>query len=270
MKKTLLVITTANQSYYTEICLNSISFKERRLVDIMIIDDASTDDTKEKFLNKVDYFISKTKSKGLTDSWNHGYNFFKKNLKYDKIIISNNDVIYPTGSLVSIINNLNNFMVVGPLSNSKGVEYYPDQDINSYFNLKIDDNLPENCQNIQNFISNYQLPEPFKNCTSLNGYIFGLNREIIKYEYKDGVLFNPKNVNVGNEDELWERISTPKVIDCKSFIFHFKGVSFNNHKLKDNSLLDRNLNWEEVSRYNSNFWYRNILKLKYKIKEFLD
>lgn len=266
-KETLLAITTANQAAYTIMCLDSISSKERRLCDILLVDDASTDNTIDLVKGRVEHIITKDYAKGLTDSWNQAYRFFKKN-NYKNIIISNNDVLYPENSLNSLIRKLDTYTVVAPLSNSKGVEFYPQQNINSCYRIHCDDNLPENRHKIQSLISESVQNEEVILTEKLNGYIFGFNRSIIDFEYSKEVLFDPKNVNVGNEDELWNRLSIPLMIDRRSFVFHFKGVSFNDYELKDKSLLDRNLKWTEANKFKNNRLYKTYMRLKYKVKKY--
>jgi hypothetical protein len=62
-----------------------------------------------------------------------------------------------------------------------------------------------------------------------NGFFFMMNRNVINYEYENGVLFNPNLNMTKNEDEFnWSKLipndDFPAV--CKtSFIFHYKGVS---------------------------------------------
>ena len=89
MDKTLLAITTFNQLKYTEICRSSIP--EIDDLDVLFIDDKSTDNTVEHLKSKNAAVIEKNKGAGLTDSWNLAYRIFKEK-NYHSLIISNNDV----------------------------------------------------------------------------------------------------------------------------------------------------------------------------------
>ena len=80
MKKSeiLFVITTWNQSEYTKICLDSLKLIDEKC-DILVIDDASTDNTID-LCNTYDIeVISKKEGMGLTDSWNKSYRYFVDN-----------------------------------------------------------------------------------------------------------------------------------------------------------------------------------------------
>ena len=102
MNSTLLVITTYNQSEYTKLCFDSIKNIEDD-VDVLIIDDCSTDDTIE-LCKEYNYdVIVKEKGLGLTDSWNKGYVEFK-NRKYDYFILANNDILIPNGAITELKN----------------------------------------------------------------------------------------------------------------------------------------------------------------------
>jgi hypothetical protein len=51
-----------------------------------------------------------------------------------------------------------------------------------------------------------------------------MTRQIIDYEREDGNLFNPANVNTGNDDDLARRV--PCHLALGSFVYHTKGASF--------------------------------------------
>ena len=56
-----------------------------------------------------------------------------------------------------------------------------------------------------------------------------MSKEIIEFEYSKDILFNPDKINVGNEDELNDRLLKTGAYSllCKrSFVYHFKGISF--------------------------------------------
>jgi len=57
------------------------------------------------------------------------------------------------------------------------------------------------------------------------GFCMCLSRGIIEYELPDGNLFNPANINTGNDDDLAKRVDA--MIALGSFVYHHKGVSFN-------------------------------------------
>ena len=231
--KILFVITTYNQSKYTKICLNSLLNVHDIEFDILIIDDCSSDDTK---LICNDYnvnFIEKDAPKGLTHSWNLGYKHFK-NKKYDILILSNNDIILPEHSLNEMIKISYLSPIICPLSTEKGVGNRKWQSIHKYYPFSKDFiNDPVNYQLIQNEIHIMNKKRLNKLCPirmkKFSGFFFVMSKDIIDYEYSKDSLFNPDKINVGNEDELNDRLLKTGAYSllCKrSFVYHFKGVSF--------------------------------------------
>ncbi len=263
MKGTLLAITTANQFDYTKRCLESISDTDKEEVDIIIVDDASTDETVNYAEKACKLVIKKDKPLGLTNSWNLAYQFFKKN-NYKNLILSNNDVLIPEGSIIKLIDALENNIIVAPLSNSTGVKLYPKQNVDKYYNFSLDANDHSNFEKIQQQIDE-QSDGKVIYSEIVNGYFFGVNELIKDYEYDTNLLFNPTNINIGNEDELFGRVKEQKAIITSVFVFHFKGISFKDFILEDNSILSRNLNWKEAKKYQKHFLFRIFIKIKYKL-----
>lgn len=75
--KTLLVITTYNQLNYTKIFFDYFNKNENSNVDVLVIDDCSTDETVDWcYENNID-IITKDFGNGLTHSWNLAYQYFK-------------------------------------------------------------------------------------------------------------------------------------------------------------------------------------------------
>lgn len=267
MKNILFVITTANQCNYTKQCIESLFSANVSLMDVLIIDDASEDDTIKYCKSKNIKFIAKEKPLGLTHSWNLAYKYFKEH-HYDYLFLSNNDILIPRGAIEQMVTALaKGFLIVGPLSNSKGVPFNPSQDVSSKVALTFDDNDPENYVKIQQMLDVIQ-PE-YDYTALLNGYIFGLSRKIIQYEFSTDILFNPKNINIANEDELCERIedTSLKAICNRSFIFHYKGVSFRSFNNGDIYKLERNLTWKEVEALKENPIRFQVYRFWRKIRE---
>ena len=88
MSKILFSITTWNQSEYTKICLDSLK-NINEDCDILVIDDASTDNTIDLCKEYGVKYIDKKVGLGLTDSWNQAYKHFVES-GYDYLIIANN------------------------------------------------------------------------------------------------------------------------------------------------------------------------------------
>jgi len=240
MNKILLVITTYNQSEYTKLCFESLKPLYDPF-DVLVIDDYSTDDTVE-LCNEYDYeVITKSEGKGLTHSWNLGYERFK-NGDYAYLILANNDILIPDGALSELVSVFENwpFSLVVPLSTTNGAGHNAQfQSVECYY-----ENIAPNCNESVNYqktqdtlldikgkmkkSNNVYLVDPVR-VKMFNGFFFMMNRNIINYEYEKDVLFDPNFNMTKNEDEFnWSKLipnnDFPAI--CKtSFIYHFKGVS---------------------------------------------
>lgn len=240
LSKTLLVITTYNQSEYTKLCFESLK-KIDDDIDVLVIDDCSTDDTVD-LCNTYGYeVITKDEGKGLTHSWNLGYDRFKKD-GYEYFIIANNDILIPNGAISELEDTFEKwpFSLIVPTSTTLGVGHNAQfQSIELFFNgLAPTCNNPDNYQDTQdkildiksNIIDNnnlYQL-DPLR-MKMFNGFFFMMNRNIIKYEHSDTELFEPKYIMTKNEDIFnWGKLipNNDFAAICKtSFVFHYKGVT---------------------------------------------
>jgi len=251
MDKILFVITTYNQMSYTEMLHNRLTaFKLSSPeivsgieIDILVVDDASTDATVEWCTINGINIIKKDQGKGLTDSWNKGYKYFKEHKEYKYIIISNNDVLVPKGAIKEMVEVFKKwpFSLVVPMSsvagaghngNAQGIEvYYPGTESEWI-------NTPKNYQLVQKSI--LDVKQKFKDANNLylldpirmkmfNGFFFMMNRNIIKYEREDGNLFDPSKIMYQGEDEFnWATLIPNNDFPalCKTaFIFHYKGMS---------------------------------------------
>ena len=161
MNNTLLVITTYNQSEYTKACFETLRNIEDG-IDVLVIDDCSTDDTIELCKEYNHEVIVKETGLGLTDSWNRGYYEFKQRWfvnssgmedNYDYLILANNDILIPRGAISELQNTFHKwpFSMIVPMSTEYGVGHNREQSItNHYDNIYPDD--PNDYQNIQDQI----------------------------------------------------------------------------------------------------------------------
>lgn len=217
--KDLLVITTCGALEYLEIALKSLN--KRGNFDILVIDDGSKKDVKTITEKYGGIFIGKEKGKGLTHSWNMGYKFFKDN-NYDRCVLSNDDVIFPGDVPIDLFNGLDKYLIVGSLSSPVGCGGQPLQNVGMYIktNRKYMD-----AETIQDQLQDTK--KRFIEVSFINGFCFSFSKKILQYEFGENMLFNPANLNVGNEDELCRRILPPQIaVSTKSYVFHFKNISF--------------------------------------------
>lgn len=233
MNKTLLIITTAGRICWLKKAIETL----RDSLDVLVIDDATPDEIgirsfcREKGLQ----FITKDKSMGLTDSWNRGYQFFE-NSSYQNCILSNDDVLFPKDFSIGIIEGLKQFDFVGPLTNNPGHRHQ--SEIFKFSNIKP---TADNIDEIQQDISNRK--QKFIQCKNLNGFCFAFSKSASRFKFSERLLFDPSNINIKNEDDLFMRVDkmNGKIAVCTiSYVFHIKRGTFRYLKSKD-----RNSLWDE-------------------------
>lgn len=242
MSKVLLVITTYNQSHYTKMCFESLKKLDDNM-DVLVVDDYSTDDTVDICKEYGHRVITKDEPKGLTDSWNIGYREFlgttDYGTDYDYFILANNDILIPKGAIGELISTFKkwNSSLVVPMSTEYGVGHNLTQNVNNYYHgLEVDE--PEDYQRVQDEIlkvkeemrdsNNLYLCDPVR-MKMFNGFFFMMNRDITIYEQNDDELFKTDKIMTKNEDQFnWDNLITNDDFSmlCKtSFVFHYKGVS---------------------------------------------
>ena len=256
-KKILFAITTFNQSNITRLCLDSLKSITDDY-DVIIVDDASTDDTVSVCNEYKVHCITKEKGCGLTDSWNKAYQYFKT-YGYGYLIIANNDILVPDKALTEMVNVLDKWpcSLVVPMSTSKGAGHNPVQVIDDWYGTNEYDN-PDNYETVQKHLFDVITKETESNnlykfdpirMKYFNGFFFMMSRDICQYERTDGYLFDPKFINVKNEDEFnWANLipNNDFPMLCKTaFIFHWKGVSFTNAGIEYNNNLKEHLEQRE-------------------------
>jgi GT2 family glycosyltransferase len=181
--------------------------------DVIVLDDCSDDGTQE-YLSQIRVeTLLKDERKGLTDSWNWAYKYWKMSKEYSHLVLMNNDVLVPKGA---IENMLSDYPLVVPMCNPGGGGYVCQQQ-------EIDTNLKEDqiqfCQNTQTAQDSFIIAKCW------TGFMMCFSRAITEYEREDGYLFDPANINTGNDDDLASRVRA--YIALGSFVYHFKGTSFN-------------------------------------------
>jgi GT2 family glycosyltransferase len=250
LAKTLLAVTTYNQLDYTKIFYQYFS-KLKLDIDLIVIDDCSTDDTVNWCIQNNIKVITKNSGHGVTHSWNLAYQYFKDNDHYDYLIIASNDIAIPIGAIEELLACHKKWpsICIVPLTTANGCGHSNQQSVKQHYS-DIDDDI-EYVQDIQNrIISLKELPEmknrqflfdPFR-MLLFNGFFFSLKRSIINFEREDGFLFNPEFLNYKNEDNFNWSILIPNdeyPMLCKtSYIHHFKGKSFSHINDKDTNDLE--------------------------------
>jgi len=236
MNNTLLILTTAGRLHWLK---DAVEFLEDS-VDVLVVDDATPKEIGiEEFCKEHNlHYITKSKPKGLTNSWNRGYQFFLKH-KYTFCILSNDDVRFGAGSIIGLRKALGKFHLVGPLSNRSGDATH--QGVKRYVKSLDFGNANE----VQKVLEKQFKKDPFKPCQFVNGFCFGFSKVIKRFQFSSGHLFNPKNINVGNEHDLAQRVRRNKgrVAVCKiAYVYHRKMGTY------------YELNWKKISGYRERLW----------------
>lgn len=103
-------------------CVNSIQASKFHIYNIVIVDNGSDDGSYEKLSNlygktKNFYILKSENNLGFSKGNNLGYEFIKKQIKTDFIIVTNNDVLFPQsdmGERIQEIYKQTGFFVLGP------------------------------------------------------------------------------------------------------------------------------------------------------------
>lgn len=232
-----LIIPCFNHVNYTKKAVESfLSDRSPRFNHVLIMmDDASTDDTQSYCLEKAAsvenlcYFRYR-KNWGVTQTWNDGVYLALRLVKADYIVVSNNDVIMPTGTVETLVRHLRSAPeagMIGPLTNTPG-------------------NQP--LQQIRRFLKDYQASDAVENIaltahalrggkaveiTYVNGFFFAATRKAFEKNrcwkgYPRPYFFNPLNRHLGNEDEFQLRLRRKgfRILKAEdAFVFHYKDVS---------------------------------------------
>lgn len=231
----LLVLTTAGRLHW----LREAIFTLRDSLDVLVVDDAALGDEIRDFCKQKGLaFITKAEPKGLTNSWNTAYRFFREN-EYKRCILSNDDVKFPRGFSRGLLDGTDKFSVVVPISNKPAITkaYQKSQWLFPYTDLPCGD-----IDSVQEFLEKKHRELPYIETGSFNGFCFAFSRNISRYSFSDIELFNPSRINIGNEVEFRKRIIERRGIMavCRtSYVFHWKAGTYNELGLKRRNQLWR-------------------------------
>ena len=193
-----IIIPVFNQLHFTSQCVNDLSKTVNDKVEIIIIDNGSTDGT-GKFLSETNKLkvLANSRNKGCAYSWNQGIRESKGNW----FIIVNNDVRLPHNWLIKLISyaDENDLDVISPGMREGLLNY----NLNSYAN---------------NYIKS--MHTAFRKWTP-SGVCFALRKSVI-----DKVGFFDENYKIGQYEDadFFRRCKNAKLkmgITGASFIHHF-------------------------------------------------
>lgn len=222
MRETILFLTTARRLKWLKGAIET--FRDHFVV--VVVDDATPEKIgMRKFCqaNKIG-FITKKRARGLTDSWNIAYNFFRvRKHRFQNCILSNDDVRFPPNFSKGLIAGIQKYHLVGPLANwygaGDGVRF---QNSQRYLKVKA---TSANVNEIQKMLEEKFRGKPFLACNYVNGFCFAFSQSIHRFAYSKTQLVNPEYINMGGEWDLVRKIRARggKIAVCRtSFVFHWK------------------------------------------------
>jgi GT2 family glycosyltransferase len=239
--KVLFLISAYNSSEYTKLNVEYLQRVTDVDLEILVVDDCSTDDTVEWCKENNVKVFEKEEGRGNTHSWNMAYEYFKKNEEFNYFVNANHDIVVPNGALSQLIETQKRWpgTTVCPMGNKIGVGHAPVQYVGNYFDgfadassnyentQQIQDGLVATKENLRKAKDLYMI-DPIR-MKHFNGFLFMHSREICKYEREDGNLYDPKHLMCKNEDEFNWKVMLPNddhPILCKTaYVYHFKAVS---------------------------------------------
>jgi len=226
MSKNLLVLSTAGRLHWLK---GAVETFEKTLNDplaipwdLLVIDDATPDEIGIRDFCKEHgiAFVTKERPSGLINSWNLAYQYFMSN-GYKFCILSNDDVRIPRRFSRGFLDGLRKFDIIGPVSNDPGVS--KDQKTARFTSMQPKEG---NIDKIQYDISHkYHKHDRYQPIRDVNGFCFGFSRSAKKFEFSEGLLFDPKHANYDGEFDLCRRVQRRhgKIAIAKTaYVYHYK------------------------------------------------
>jgi len=233
--KNLLVLTTAGRLHFLHDAIATL----RDSIDVLVVDDATPFKVGIKaFCEQYKLnFITKDYAQGLTHSWNLAYRYFCDN-NYDVCILSNDDVRFPKGFSRGLVNGIQKFSLVCPISNkpTKNIKHYRDQWLSRYVDIAT---IGKNDDVVQQFLRTKYKRNPYKKTFHFNGFCFAFGKGISQFNVSKDILFNGR-INTRNENLLNKRIVTrggSMAVCLTSYVFHWKHGTYDELGLKHSNKL---------------------------------
>jgi GT2 family glycosyltransferase len=247
-KRVVTLMTCYNQYSYTRQGVNSYfgSLDANYQYILVLLDDSSTDETKEWVAREGPTFknfayVRFKKNRGLTRSWNYGVDYAIRELNADYVVIANDDILLPKGSIGKLIRNLETIgqtAIIGPLTNCPGFNA-KSQDIRLYLNTYEPSDVIEDIERVDSLIERNKVidvTELEKDIAhEINGFLWaGQRKAFLMNTYRRTLgrnyYFDPNNIHYGNEREFQQRIVAREIpiricIASNVFIFHYKDIS---------------------------------------------
>lgn len=248
--KTLLSIHTAHNAWNIATLMLVSLASVADDFDVILVDDHSDkydqNDKAEQWGVQTLRWGKRTDGpRGVTHSWNLAWKHAIK-LNYKHLIICNNDLLIPDGSISKLSRALEtgNWDWISPIVSRRG-SGYPNHSLPMLYG----ENVPNwtdfalHYSEVAREIKTLNPAEPVIRSKQLNGYAMAFNvQNMQKFQFKrsEQLLFDPKYTNVGNEDDLCQRVLKAGGhigIHTTAYVFHFKGFTVN-HAVKQGKSRD--------------------------------
>ena len=242
---TLLSIHTAMSAWHiTQLMLVSLA-GNRDPFDVVVIDDHSRLDI-GTLASQWGCRVLRwggTRPMGLTHSWNMAWQHAVEQ-NYTHLVIANNDLLVPDGTIGRLGGGLshNQWDALIPTVSRRG-SVYPGHTLNNQrsgvhrgvmYAFETADtprshvarwtDSPLHFADVSDLVAG----EPVHRIERMNGYMMAFHVGRMRpYEFSPGKLFDPRRVNVGNEEELFKRVRGKARVGVmgSAFVFHFKGYT---------------------------------------------
>ena len=230
---TLLVVTSCNELAVTLKALATLEDNDDAF-DVLVVDDFSAADTVDRIRRRGFAVVGKERVTGLTHSWNLGYQAFERG-GYANLILSNNDVLVPSGAVAGVQRALRDYPFVVPMSTLKGAGHNPTQAITSLCRTDVSFesylSAPSNYRAVQAAVGTAcrgeRIAVPQK--VRFNGFFFAFRApEVRALEHRPGELFNPRNPLFGQEDNIVRAFTSAGIktpITKDAFVHHYKSAT---------------------------------------------
>ena len=232
---TLLTITTSHSAWnMVRLMLVSLAAVEDDF-DVLLIDDHSAEydqNTKaeEWGVQTLRWGNPGDPPRGNTHMWNLAWKYAKTK-RYDNLIICNNDLLIPNGTISKLVDALTHgrWDWVNPTVSRRG-SGYPMHTLNKIYGKNVQEwtDHPLHYANVARAFGGSNNLEDVHRVSPMNGYTMAFRVDRMqRFEYSDDILFNPENINIGNEDELCARMREGgnTGVHTTAFVYHFKGFT---------------------------------------------
>lgn len=234
---TLLTIHTAHNAWnMVRLMLLSLAAVEDNF-DVLLIDDHSSKYDQNALaeswgVQTLRWGKPDDGPRGNTHSWNLAWQYAMKH-NYEHLIICNNDVLIPNGTIQKLSSALDSgdWDWIVPIVSKRGSFYEHHNLEQVYGNVAAWTDEPLHYAEVARELKMYNKPSDIYPVKILNGYVMAFKVGQMKnyqYDSETKLLFDPKHVNTGNENELGERLGASggrKGVHTTAFVFHFKGFT---------------------------------------------